>query len=256
LSLPAFGERDCFARLVGLRAQSLADRITGESTEGPATGRVLELEGAHAIEWRGHRSVANLGPAALARLDVLLDWFADGPVPSFETACDAQLGLVAAPLVRLGYQPVHAHAFYLAGIDALAHEAARESLELVAGPHAFAQVGAALWHEHDASWAARLADQHRSAHWHCLAARVEGELVAATSLFLVGELAYHANALTLPRARGRGLHVALLRAHVEHARALGSTYFVADTHVGSTSARNFERVGMRCVASSLTWHAP
>lgn len=251
--LAEFGHAACFAGLVSLRSESLADRIAGESGAGSPSGRTHTLEGASLLDWRGHRSVACLQRAALARLDELLDWFSEGPVPSFETACDAQLGLVSAPLVKLGYRPIHAHAYYLARLDALVPAASSSSFELVEGPDAFAQVGAALWHAGDVAAAARLAAQHASPRWHCFAARVEGELVAATSLFSAGELAYHANALTLPHARGRGLHAGLLRAHVELARARGMTHLATDTHVGSPSARNFERLGLRCVASSLTW---
>lgn len=252
--LPGFGDRARFESLVALRSRSFAARIHGESREGePASGRWLALGGAHAIDWRGYRCVQGFDEAALQRLDELLDWFEEGPVPTFETFCGEGLASTAEALCLLGYRPFHAHAFFAAALRELPVATATAMLELSEDPREFGRLGARVWHEGDPERADALARQHEGPQWSCLTVVEAGRAVATTSLFLDGAHAYHANALTLPEARGRGLHVALLRAHVELARARGKTWFVADTQVGSTSGRNLERVGLRCVATSLVW---
>ncbi|MFV8756266.1 hypothetical protein ACNOYE_37445 [Nannocystaceae bacterium ST9] len=246
-----FGER--VDELLALRARSFASRIAGDST-----GRWIEIAGAFAFDWRGYRCVHQFGDDALRRLPELLDWFADGPVPVFETYCGGALATVAEALIVLGYQPFHAHALFAGALDRLEPTDSRASeaeleLEISTDPADFGRLGAQMWNEADPERAHALTLQHASADWSCLTAIEAGHPVAGTSLFLAGPHAFHSNALTLPEAQGRGLHARLLRAHVELARARGKQWIVADTQVGSGSGRNFERAGLRCVATCLAW---
>jgi GNAT superfamily N-acetyltransferase len=246
-----FGDREHVDELLALRARSFAARIEGESE-----GRWIEIAGAFAFDWRGYRCVHHFGDDALRRLPELLDWFEDGPAPVFETYCGGALATTSEALILLGYQPFHAHALFAGALDRLESADSRASeaeVEISTDPADFGRLGAQMWNEGDPARAHALTLQHASPEWSCLTAIEAGRPIAGTSLFLAGPHAYHSNALTLPEAQGRGLHARLLRAHVELARERGKQWIVADTQVGSGSGRNFERAGLRCVATCLAW---
>ncbi len=56
---------------------------------------------------------------------------------------------------------------------------------------------------------------------------------------------------TLEKYRGRGLHLALIRARLQHAAELGCDLATASTAPGSTSQRNYERAGFRVIYTKL-----
>jgi len=59
---------------------------------------------------------------------------------------------------------------------------------------------------------------------------------------------------TLPRARGQGLHLALIRARLKHAAKLGCNLATAAATPGSVSQRNYERAGFGVAYTRLSLH--
>lgn len=78
-------------------------------------------------------------------------------------------------------------------------------------------------------------------------ARVEGEPAGGAALLVDDGLALFAGDATLPAFRGRGVQTALIRARLAAAAPLGCDLAVACTQPGTTSQRNFERLGFRVV---------
>jgi GNAT superfamily N-acetyltransferase len=258
-----FGERERLHELLALRSRSYVSRIAGEWAGDWRTkpdgwgpdGRWIELGGAFAFDWRGARCVLDFGGEALRSLTDLLDWFGSGPAPSFETLCGEPLELTAEALISLGYRPCHTHAFFAASLAELATCPAAPTAVVSTDARDFARLGAQVWNDGDPERAHALACQHAGPEWICVTAIEADCPVAGATLFLDGPHAYHANAITLPEARGRGLHAELLRMRIDLARARGKAWIVADTQYGSGSGRNLERAGLRCVGTSLTWRA-
>jgi len=83
-------------------------------------------------------------------------------------------------------------------------------------------------------------------------ARLDGRVVAMASTFLHRGLAWFGSAHTLPAARGRGCHSALLRRRLADAAAAGCDLAITDTAFGSASHRNALRAGMGALMQS-TW---
>jgi hypothetical protein len=71
---------------------------------------------------------------------------------------------------------------------------------------------------------------------------------AAAVLFVHGDVAYLANASTLPGARRRGLHGALVARRLADARTAGAAVAAGLAEPGSGSARSFVRAGLFEVA--------
>jgi len=241
---------------LALRSRALATRIEGEKGSGPY-GRWTEIAGSFAFDWRGYRYVHNFGDEALRRLAQLLAWFESGPAPTFETFCGPSLEPTAEALIDLGYRPFHAHAFFASSLESLAIGCTPSTdaaeIEIRTNPEDFGQLGARIWNSGDPRRAYALACQHMDPRWKCLTVFEDDQAVAAATVFFDRDCAYLANAITLPRAQGRGLHARLLRTRIELARERGKTWIFADTQVGSGSSRNLERAGLSCVATCLSW---
>jgi GNAT superfamily N-acetyltransferase len=79
----------------------------------------------------------------------------------------------------------------------------------------------------------------------------DGTPVAAGAMNVRSGLALLYADSTLEAARGRGLHLALIRARLAHAATLGCDLATASTLPGSISQRNYERAGFRVVYTKL-----
>jgi GNAT superfamily N-acetyltransferase len=82
-------------------------------------------------------------------------------------------------------------------------------------------------------------------------ATVDGNPAAAAAMNTRGKLALLFADSTLGKYRGRGLHLALIRARLKHAADQGCDLATASTAPGSTSQRNYERAGFRVVYTKL-----
>ena len=81
-------------------------------------------------------------------------------------------------------------------------------------------------------------------------AQADGSPAAAAAMNIRGGLALLFADSTLPKYRGRGLHLALIRARLKHAAELGCDLATAATAPGSTSQRNYERAGFQVCTPS------
>jgi GNAT superfamily N-acetyltransferase len=78
-----------------------------------------------------------------------------------------------------------------------------------------------------------------------------GRPVSAGAMNARGKLALLFADSTLEPYRGQGLHLALIRARMQHAASLGCDLATASTAPGSVSQRNYERAGFRVVYTKL-----
>ncbi|MEP7116959.1 MAG: GNAT family N-acetyltransferase [Acidobacteriota bacterium] len=88
---------------------------------------------------------------------------------------------------------------------------------------------------------------------HCFAAEVDGTLAAAGVLAVHDGVALLAGASTRPAFRRRGAQLALLRARLQHAEALGCDLAMMCASPGSASQRNAERNGFRIAYTRIKW---
>jgi GNAT superfamily N-acetyltransferase len=82
-------------------------------------------------------------------------------------------------------------------------------------------------------------------------AQVDGVPAAGAALNTRGKLALLFADSTLEKYRGHGLHVASIRARLQHAAEQGCDLATASTAAGSTSQRNYERAGFRVIYTKL-----
>ena len=67
------------------------------------------------------------------------------------------------------------------------------------------------------------------------------------------DLAYLANASTLPELRNRGVQTALIAARIADARAAGCDTVCAGAAFGSQSQRNLQRAGLQVAYTKAVW---
>src|SRR5581483_1109113 len=84
-------------------------------------------------------------------------------------------------------------------------------------------------------------------------AEMNGEPVAAGSLFLHEGVALLAGASTVPEARRQGAQLALLEARLRFAAARGCDLGMMGAAPGSGSQRNAERHGFRIAYTRIKW---
>jgi GNAT superfamily N-acetyltransferase len=82
-------------------------------------------------------------------------------------------------------------------------------------------------------------------------ARVEGIPAAAGAMNHRGGMALLFADSTLEKYRGKGLHLALIRARLKHAAEAGCDLATASTVPGSASQRNYERAGFQVIYTKL-----
>lgn len=80
---------------------------------------------------------------------------------------------------------------------------------------------------------------------------VDHQPAAGGAMNVRGKLALLFADSTLEAYRGQGLHLALIRARLQHAAELGCDLATASTVPGSISQRNYERAGFRVVYTKL-----
>lgn len=89
--------------------------------------------------------------------------------------------------------------------------------------------------------------------WRYYLALSNNEPAAVAVMYVQGKTASCTFAATLPRFRGRGLQLALLRKRISDAYKEGCELVVAQCSYGSISHANMERVGLRLGYSRATW---
>jgi len=79
----------------------------------------------------------------------------------------------------------------------------------------------------------------------------DGQAAAAGAVNFRNKLALLFADSTLPKFRGHGLHLAMIRARLAHAASAGCELATASAVPGSISQRNYERAGFRVVYTKL-----
>jgi hypothetical protein len=87
-------------------------------------------------------------------------------------------------------------------------------------------------------------------------ARVDGVPAAGAAMSMRGKLALLFADSTVEKYRGAGLHLALIRARLQHAAQHGCDLATASTAPGSTSQHNYERAGFRVLYTKLNMASP
>ena len=82
-------------------------------------------------------------------------------------------------------------------------------------------------------------------------AMVDGQPAAGGAMNMRDQLALLFADSTLEEFRGQGLHLALIRARLQHAAGHGCDLATASTAPGSVSQRNYERAGFRVLYTKL-----
>ena len=90
----------------------------------------------------------------------------------------------------------------------------------------------------------------------CLAAVLDGAMVAAGVLCIHDGVALLAGASTRPEWRRRGAQTALLAARLRLARRAGCDLAMLCARPGSDSHRNAERRGFMVAYTRIKWHRP
>jgi hypothetical protein len=89
-----------------------------------------------------------------------------------------------------------------------------------------------------------------------LAIRDDGEAIAAAGLSIRNGVANFFGDATLRSARGRGAHSALIRERLQGASQAGCDLAMAGTQPGSTSQRNYQRLGFQVAYTKCTMVGP
>src|SRR5262245_1509566 len=173
-------------------------------------------------------------------------WFELAPASGFEKLAAA---LTAVSAAQIGFHTV-LHGPPLPG------ERGDVVVERAEDPQQFAEV---LLRGHGVPEGARARDRDSVGRWRdrpgwrLYLARVGGEAAGAAVLVLHDDLAYLANASTLPQFRNRGVQTALIAARVADARSAGCDTVCSGTAFGSQSQRNLERAGLQVAYTKAVW---
>ena len=88
---------------------------------------------------------------------------------------------------------------------------------------------------------------------HRFLARLNGEPAAVATLRAREGVASLGGGATIPRLRGTGCHLALVRHRLDVAYMLGCTLVIGAANFGSGSFRNQQRVGLRLAYIESGW---
>jgi GNAT superfamily N-acetyltransferase len=171
-------------------------------------------------------------------------WLELPPAPGFER--------LSAPLAAAGARPI-GFSTMLYGRPARREADARVGEAPVEEARAFADVllrghGApdSASRDHIVGWA-------EGENARMFVAELDGRIVAAGALVLDDEIAYLANASTLPEARGLGLQTALVAARMTAAVEAGYDLVSSQAVRASQSERNLQRAGLSIAYTKTVW---
>jgi ribosomal protein S18 acetylase RimI-like enzyme len=198
-------------------------------------------------------TVMGLYPEDAEVLGAILAFYAEAGVrPWLELPPAPGFDALSEPLADAGAVPVGFHTM----LYGAARRAERDPRVREARPDEAAEFGDVLLRGHGApddaprthivAWAERSDSR-------MYVAEVDGRIGAAGALVLHDDLAYLANASTLPEARGRGLQSALIAARVDAAARAGIALVSAQAAWSSPSQRNLERAGLRVAYTKTVW---
>lgn len=209
---------------------------------------------------RPSNKVYCFGPDDIPRLgDILAFYAADGLEPTFYLTPVGLTREVAAALTAAGFGQLEFEQAILYGPP---------SSELTSSPrHITVErvtienledyvIALADGFEMPPSWRNAGIEEARrtfSADEHRYLARIDGEPAAVASLRTREGVASLGGGATVPRFRGKGCHLALVRHRMDVAYMLGCTLVMGGAHFGSGSFRNQIRAGLRLAYIESGW---
>lgn len=197
--------------------------------------------------------ITGVHPRHLARLPELLEWFDAVGANTFlrwpGPAVDHASGQA---LAALGFGVHELEAWLSAPIDAVHVDAAAHDIRELAGPDdvaAFAEAFLGGWGVRDPELRrvalAAMAPWPGPAAWRRYTAFVDGVPAGEAVLAHFGEVAYLAEAATVPAFRRRGIQRALIARRIADARAAGATTVFGAVQYGDQSWANMRALGLR-----------
>jgi GNAT superfamily N-acetyltransferase len=209
---------------------------------------------------RPSNKVYCFGPDDLSKLDDILAFYAsDGLDPTFYLTPvglkrDVALALTAAGFAQLEFEQA---ILYGPPSSELTSSPRHITIERVTVENLEDYVIAlAEGFEMPSSWRAAGVEEARrtfSADEHRYLARIGGEPAAVASLRTREGVASLGGGATVPRHRGKGCHLALVRHRLDVAYMLGCTLVTGGANFGSGSFRNQLRAGLRLAYIECGW---
>ncbi|MCB9682628.1 MAG: GNAT family N-acetyltransferase [Alphaproteobacteria bacterium] len=248
--LPALHEAQERAEAAQIVAAGLAD-AAGLATADWGGG-VWSVRCAALPRHGSGNQVTGLTADRLGDLPALLAWFdAVGTSARLRWPADTLDDAVGATLARHGFTVHEVEAWLSAPIDALAPRAVDHDVRLVTD----AVLADAYRSAFLEGWGvtaplarrvatAALATWPGPASWHRYVAFVDGVPAGAALLSTFDDVAYLADASTVPAYRGRGLQGALIAQRVQAAREAGARTVFVGTAYGDGSWANQRRAGL------------
>ncbi|HSD10949.1 MAG TPA: GNAT family N-acetyltransferase [Candidatus Binatia bacterium] len=209
------------------------------------------------------------GPVSHDEVETVETFYAARGVPSeIEIASMVDRSLLGL-LSQRGYRLVRFRNIYAQALDPREASGAAQAM-----PSRAAEI-----HEVDASTAAawsttlldgfgytRDADRERVETWNrmvrslpvvtALVAVIDGALVGAASVMILGSTAVLGGAATLPAFRRRGVQRTLIEARLAVAKSAGCELAIVTADPGSSSGRNAERTGFQLICNHIGMRAP
>ena len=216
----------------------------------------------------GHQpgnQVTGIRPADMERLPEVLAWFDEvGTDVNLRWQGPALERMAGQALVDLGFAPNELEAWMSAPIDTLEKSAVAHDIREVAGPEDVAAYGEAFvrgWEISERPQASRVALAAMATWpgpeaWRRYTAFVDGEPAGEALLTRFDEVAYLAEASTVPRFRRKGIQRALITRRVADARAEGATTVFGSVQYGDQSWANMRAMGLREAFMTVSFKRP
>lgn len=197
--------------------------------------------------------ITGLTPAHLDRLPELLAWFDEGHVDvHLRWPGPAVSHSVAQALADLGFLPHELEAWMAAPIEEITVDAPRHDIRPAASLEDVQSYGQAFlggWEITDPALQqvalAAMAPWPGPPAWHRYTAFVDGVPAGEALLVRLDDVAYLAEASTVPTFRRRGIQRALIARRIEDARADGAVTVFGAVRYGDQSWANMRALGLR-----------
>ncbi len=266
--------------------RDLAARLTGfhERQENQEMANVLEAGGAELYgcamkNWGGGlitrraasfpdndspNQITGFGPDKIDRLGDLVAWFdAAGCACHFSWPGTHISEDASATFLAHGFAPSELDAWMAARVDEVRVKAPPHDIRVVAKPADAAlyaravNAGWGLEARQDAAVAeAALGCWPGPADWIRYVVFVDNQIAGEAMLTLFGDVAYLAEASTVPAFRRRGVQRALIARRADDARAAGAEYLFGSVKYGDQSWANMAAMGLRDEFMSIVWKRP
>jgi hypothetical protein len=193
-------------------------------------------------------------------IEAIVCWYRDhGIKPTFEMVPGHYAASLGRQLTRFGFFQSGFHVSLIGEPARTIRAADRVTIEQVATADAMEDyldayvAGWGIAEKDRAQFKVNVRPWLDQAGWSLYVGRLDGQPVAAATLYLKDGVGYLADATTDPAFRRQGFQSALLRRRISDAAAAGVDTVFSGAAPFSTSHRNMERVGMRVQFVRSLW---